>query len=33
MQSIGVNLCGIPLDDLSPKKLMAQLQEEEDKEA
>ena len=30
MQAIGVNLCGIPAAELSPKKFMASLQEEEE---
>lgn len=28
IQCIGVNLCGIPAEELSPKKLLASLQEE-----
>jgi hypothetical protein len=30
MQSIGINLCGVPPEDLSPQKLLASLQEEEE---
>jgi hypothetical protein len=29
LQSIGINLCGVPPEDLSPKKLLAKLQEDE----
>jgi hypothetical protein len=25
MQAIGINLCGVPLEELSPKKVMASL--------
>jgi hypothetical protein len=31
IQAIGINLCGVPAEELSPKKLLAELQEEEDK--
>jgi hypothetical protein len=30
IQSIGVNLCGVPPEELSPKKLLANLQEADD---
>jgi hypothetical protein len=30
MQAIGINLCGISLEELSPQKLLASLQEEEE---
>jgi hypothetical protein len=30
IQSIGVNLCGVPSEELSPKKLLANLQEADD---
>ena len=29
LQNIGVRLCGVPPEELSPKKLLASLQEEE----
>jgi hypothetical protein len=32
MQSIGINLCGVPPEDISPKKLLASVQETEDEE-
>jgi hypothetical protein len=32
MQSIGINLCGVPPEDLSPKKLMASVQETDEEE-
>jgi len=31
IQAIGVNLCGVPPSELSPKKFLASLQGEEDK--
>jgi hypothetical protein len=30
IQAIGINLCDVPAEELSPKKLLAELQEEED---
>jgi hypothetical protein len=30
LQAIGVHLCGVPPEELSPQKLMADLQEEEE---
>jgi hypothetical protein len=30
MQSIGINLCGVPPEDISPKKLLASVQEIEE---
>jgi hypothetical protein len=33
MQSIGINLCGIPPEDISAKKLLASLQEEESEDS
>jgi hypothetical protein len=32
MQSIGINLCGLPPEDISPKKLLASVQETEEEE-
>jgi hypothetical protein len=32
MQSIGINLCGVPPEYLSPKKLMASVQETDEEE-
>jgi hypothetical protein len=32
MQSIGINLCGVPPDDISPQKLLASVKETEEEE-